>query len=74
MCLPKIRYESITNPVKIEAHPNFYIMIVPDMTSLTLTAKDSGIGMTKNELVNNLGTIVKFGTTTFREMLGVLVQ
>ena len=57
--LDKIRYESITDPDKIEAQPNFFIKIIPD--------KDSGIGMTKNEFSNNLGTIAKSGTMAFIE-------
>merc|ERR1712057_99467 len=44
--LDKIRYESITDPEKIEAQPNFYIKIIPDKTNSTLTIEDSGIGMT----------------------------
>ena len=67
--LDKIRYESITDPEKIESQPNFFIKIIPDKTNSTITIEDSGIGMTKNELINNLGTIAKSGTSNFLEQM-----
>ena len=65
--LDKIRYESITDPEKIEAQPNSYTNIIPDKTNSTNTIEDSGVGMSKSELINNLSTIAKSGTNAFME-------
>lgn len=67
--IDKIRYASLTSPEILGDFKDFTISIVADKEANTLTIQDTGIGMTKQDLVKNLGTIAHSGTRSFMEKL-----
>jgi len=63
----KLRYESLQNPRLVNGSPDFKITIVKNSNDNTLTISDNGIGMNREELVENLGTIARSGTAAMVE-------
>jgi molecular chaperone HtpG len=67
--IDKIRFASLTNQDLLEGDSDFEILLVPDEATHTLTISDNGMGMTYEEVVENIGTIAKSGTKAFLEKL-----
>ena len=66
----KLRYEALTQPELSGEETDFKISISVDPKDRTLTVTDNGIGMTRDELIENLGTIARSGTSAFLVKLG----
>ncbi len=66
----KLRYAALTQPELVEGDADFRIRLIPDQDKGTLTIADNGIGMNKEDLVDNLGTIARSGTAEFVRQLG----
>jgi len=65
----KLRYEAIANPSLIPEGRSPAITVVPDKAANVLTIVDTGIGMDRQELIDNLGTIARSGTKSFLSRL-----
>lgn len=64
--IDKIYYRALTDDQLVFNKDDYYIKITPDKANRTLTISDTGIGMTKEELENNLGVIAKSGSLAFK--------
>lgn len=65
----KLRYEAISNPDLSASDPDLRIQLRADAEKSTLTIQDNGIGMDRQELIDNLGTIARSGTKAFMQRL-----
>ena len=65
----RLRYAALTEPALAEGGAPFRIVIAPDKTARTITVSDNGIGMNRDELIENLGTIARSGTSAFLSQL-----
>jgi molecular chaperone HtpG len=67
--IDKVRFAALADEGLLEGNHDFQIRLLPDVAAGTLTVSDNGIGMTRDEAVDNLGTIAKSGTRAFLERL-----
>jgi molecular chaperone HtpG len=65
----RLRYAAITEPRLIEGDPDYRVVLTPVKSSKMLTVADNGIGMSHDELIENLGTIARSGTAAFMKEL-----
>lgn len=65
--IDKIYYKALTDDSLVFDKDSYYIKLTPDKTNRTLTIRDTGIGMSKEELENNLGIIAKSGSLAFKK-------
>src|SRR5262249_11385925 len=67
--LDRLRFESLTNPTLLGDDSSFEIRLDPNAQARTLTISDNGIGMSREEVIRNIGTIAKSGTRELRERM-----
>jgi molecular chaperone HtpG len=67
--LDRLRFETLTNPGLVPADHKYEIRLKPDLTARTLTIADTGIGMSRQELIDHIGTIARSGTQELRKRM-----
>jgi molecular chaperone HtpG len=67
--LDRLRFEALTNPELVPADHKYEIRLKPDLTARTLTIADTGIGMSRQELIDHIGTIARSGTQELRKRM-----
>jgi len=72
--MDKIQFQATTSPEKLAMQPELYIRVSADKEARTITVEDAGIGLTRQEMINNLGTIARSGTKAFMEAATVAAQ
>ena len=65
----KLRFESLRDPMLLVDEPDLKVWVLLDKEAKTITIRDNGIGMTREEVIQNLGTIAKSGTREFLSTL-----
>ena len=65
----RLRYAALTDPALAEGDAEYRVTLIPDKSARTLTIADNGIGMNREELIDNLGTIARSGTAAFVNQL-----
>src|SRR3954464_6032447 len=67
--IDKLRFEGLKNPDLLEGNTDWRIRLIPDEKAGTLTISDNGVGMSRESIVENLGTIARSGTRAFLDRL-----
>src|SRR5438046_3054510 len=67
--IDKLRFKALQQPEILDGSSDWQIRLIPDEKVKTLTVRDNGIGMAREEIVEHLGTIAKSGTRAFLENL-----
>src|SRR5215475_7130389 len=67
--LDRLRFEALTNPILLEENDKYEIRLEADGEARTLSISDTGIGMSREEVIANIGTIAKSGTREMRNKI-----